>query len=190
MIGSQGSGKGTQLELLREYLKREDEQHETVVFQSGTLFRFFSKGGSYTALHIRDTIDTGMLQPLFLSVALWAGEMIDCMNDSVHALIEGFPRTLDEAHVLHSALNFYKREKRLIIILDAPEDVVRKRMELRARADDTPESIERRLLWYRTETISVFNYFDEMKAYRLVHIDALQSIEKVHADIVAALKDE
>lgn len=187
LIGPQGSGKGTQLGLLEEYFKTNDPGRRTEVFQSGSRFREFALGDSYTALHIRDTINTGQLQPLFVSVGLWARDMINSMNPEVHALIDGFPRTLDEAHVLHSALEFFNRDKRLVVVLEAPEEVVRKRMETRAREDDTPESIEKRLKWYREETAPILRYYGENRRYHVHRIDALQSVEAVHAQIIEGL---
>jgi adenylate kinase len=186
-IGPQGSGKGTQLESLATYLRTVDPKRKTNVFQSGTLFRTFARGHSYTADHIATTINTGELQPLFLSVGLWAREMIDYMNDDVHALIDGFPRTESEAKVLTSALDFYKRDTRHVIVLEAPEEIVRERMQKRAREDDTPDAIEKRLMWYRTETGAILAYLEKTPGYVIHRIDALQPIDDVQAQIRTAL---
>ena len=182
-IGPQGSGKGTQLEQLANHLRRTDPKRKTVVFQSGTLFRNFARGHSFTANHISETINTGTLQPLFVSVGLWAREMIDYMNEDVHALIDGFPRTESEARVLTTALEFYRRTVRHVVVLEADEQIVRERMQKRAREDDTPDAIEKRLLWYRTETKSVLEYLESIPEYHIHRVSSLQSIEEVGADI-------
>lgn len=187
-IGPQGSGKGTQLESLREHLKELTPDRNTVTVQSGSLFRGFAGGTTYTGGRIAETINTGMLQPLFLSVGLWSREMIDKIDLECNILIDGFPRTIDEAHVLDSALAFYKRDTVHVIVLKADEEVVRKRMYARARADDTPEAIERRLLWYRTETKAVLDYFEGESRYTLYPIDALRDIEPIRKDIEETLK--
>jgi len=182
-IGPQGSGKGTQLEQLANFLRRSDPKRKTVVFQSGTLFRNFARGHSFTANHISETINTGALQPLFVSVGLWAREMIDYMNEDVHALIDGFPRTESEARVLTTALEFYGRDVRHVVVLEADEAIVRERMQKRAREDDTPDAIEKRLLWYRTETKSVLEYLESIPQYHIHRVSSLQSIEEVGSDI-------
>lgn len=186
-IGPQGSGKGTQLEQMANHLRRVDPKRKTVVFQSGTLFRNFARGHSFTANHISDTINTGALQPLFLSVGLWAREMIDYMNEDVHALIDGFPRTESEARVLTTALEFYGRKTRHVVVFEVDETIVRERMQKRAREDDTPDAIERRLEWYRTETKSVLAYLESLPEYVIHRISATEPVEVVEANIKKAL---
>ncbi len=94
---------------------------------------------------------------------------------------------MPEAVVLESALSFYKRNP-IIINLDTPEDVVRARMQGRAREDDTPESIEARLSWYRNETLPVVEHYRSRAGAHVYDIDGTASIDEVHAQILAALK--
>ena len=103
-------------------------------------------------------------------------------------MIDGFPRVLDEAKVLETALSFYDRKPLSIINLDTPEVVVRARMLDRARPDDTIESIEERLRWYQTETMPVIDYY-RSRPDTLVHdIDGTVGIEEVHQAILQALQ--
>ena len=187
LIGPQGSGKGTQLERLATKLRTDHTYAETVALQSGSLFRAFASNTSFAGTCIKETINTGMLQPLFLSIGLWARHMIERVDDKCHMLIDGFPRTADEAHVLDSALTFYGRNTCHVIVLEAPEETVRERMQRRARADDTPEAIERRLMWYRTETKSVLEYYAALPRYAVHHVDALRDIDTVKNEIATAV---
>lgn len=188
-IGPQGSGKGTQITKLDAVLETKDPTRRIVDIQTGRRFRALAaRSEGYTETHVAKTIDSGVLQPLFLSVHLWADAMQEHVDEDCHLLVDGFPRTVREARVLETALEFYKRSPLDIINLDTPEEVVRARMESRARADDTPESIEARLEWYRTETLPVIEHYRE-RANTTVHdIDGTKDIEGVHAEIVAALK--
>jgi adenylate kinase len=103
-------------------------------------------------------------------------------------LIDGFPRIIDEAKVLESALTFYHRDTIDIINLDTPEEVVRQRMMSRARADDTLESIEERLKWYREQTLPVVEYYRNRKDTNVHDIDGTASIDEVHEAILNALQ--
>ncbi len=187
-IGPQGSGKGTQIDKLDAVLTAHDPTRRVVDIQTGRRFRAMAaQSEGYTEEHVKETLDTGILQPLFLSVHLWSDAMRTHLDDTNHLLIDGFPRTVPEAIVLESALSFYNRKPLHIINLETPETVVRARMLDRARPDDTPESIEARLTWYRTETLPVVNYYRE-RASTIVHdIDGIDSIDGVHQQICRAL---
>ena len=52
--------------------------------------------------------------------------MLDQLDNKSHLLIDGFPRTETQAHVLEDALEFFERETVHVINLDTPEEVVRK----------------------------------------------------------------
>lgn len=187
-IGPQGSGKGTQIAKLDAVLKERDSVHTVVDIQTGRRFRALAaKGEGYTETHVSETLDTGVLQPLFLSVVLWGDAMREKLDPECHVLIDGFPRIVAEATVLESALSFYERKNISIINLNTPEDVVRERMVSRARTDDTPESIEARLKWYREETLPVVEYYRTRPNATVFDIDGTASIEEVHESIVSAL---
>ena len=187
-IGPQGSGKGTQIELLSKVLKNTDPNRRVVDIQTGRRFRALAaKGEGFTEKKVHETLDSGILQPLFLSVVLWGDAFQHHVDPECHMLIDGFPRTVNEARVLESALTFYKREHLTIINLEASEDVVRERMIQRARPDDTPISIEARLAWYREETIPVLAYYRERMHTTVIDCDGTGSIHEVHNQILSAV---
>lgn len=187
-IGPQGSGKGTQIERLDQVLKEKDPTKRVVDIQTGRRFRAMAASGEgYTEKHIQETLNSGILQPLFLSTVLWGDAMRTHVDEECHLLIDGFPRVLNEAKVLESALKFYKREEIDIINLDTPEEVVRERMKGRARPDDTPQSIEERLRWYREETLPVVDYYRSRPNTRVHDINGMHSIDEVHASILSVL---
>ena len=187
-IGPQGSGKGTQIALLTKVLREKDPTQRVVDIQTGRRFRaLVAKGEGYTEEKLKETLDTGILQPLFLSVMLWGDAFHTHVDRECHVLIDGFPRTVDEARVLESALAFYERMKLTVVNLDTPEATVRERMEKRARPDDTPASIEARLTWYRTETLPVIEYYRIRPGTTVLDLDGTQDIEGTHASILRAL---
>ncbi len=183
-IGPQGSGKGTQIELLKNYVEQKYPEDDIVDIQTGRRFRALAaKAEGFTEKHVQKTLDSGTLQPLFLSVSLWADAMREHIDDSCHVLIDGFPRVVAEAQVLESAFSFYKRDTIDIINLDTSEEVVRQRMLDRARADDTIDSIEARLSWYKEEVIPVLEFYRNSTRATVHDIDGTLSIDEVQHEV-------
>ena len=188
-IGPQGSGKGTQIERLYKVMTEKDPARRIVDIQTGRRFRALAaKHETFAERKINNTLDTGVLQPDFLTHILWGQAMLDQLDPKSHLLIDGFPRTVTQAEVLEDAFDFFERDSLHVINLDTPEEVVRSRMQGRARADDTTESIEARLKWYREDTLPVLDYYRVRPDTFVYDIEGTASIDDVHSQILTALK--
>ncbi len=185
-LGIQGSGKGTQVDLLEKYLAGASAT-PVFHFATGSAFRRLIEGEGYTQDLVRETLNHGTLQPLFLSVWLWADAFVRTLKGTEHLLIDGFPRTTPQAQVLDSALVFYKRKQPTVIALALSEEEAMKRLMGRARTDDTSAAIGKRLAWYREYGLPVVEYYRSRKEYTVIDVNAEQPIEKVHEDIVQVL---
>ena len=187
-IGPQGSGKGTQIEKLDKAMIEKDPIRRIVDIQTGRRFRSLAaRSETFAEKKVSATLDSGMLQPDFLTHILWGEAMLDQLDPKSHLLIDGFPRTVTQAHVLEDALTFFERGILHIINLDTPEEVVRARMHGRARADDTHKSIEERLRWYREDTLPVLDYYRVRPDTEVHDIDGTDTMEGVHEQILQAL---
>lgn len=187
-IGPQGSGKGTQIEKLDKTMIEKDPVRRVVDIQTGRRFRALAaRSETFAEKKVAATLDSGMLQPDFLTHILWGEAMLDQLDPKSHLLIDGFPRTVGQAHVLDNALHFFERNPLHIINLDTPEAVVRERMYSRARADDTEASIEERLRWYREDTLPVFDYYRSRPNTEVHDINGTDTVEGVHQAILTAL---
>ena len=188
-IGPQGSGKGTQIDKLDKTMVEKDPVRRVVDIQTGRRFRSLAaRSETYAEKKVAATLDSGALQPDFLTHILWGEAMLDQLDSKSHLLIDGFPRTVIQAHVLEEALAFFERNNVHVINLDTPEEVVRERMQSRARADDTQASIEERLRWYREDTLPVLDYYRVRPDTTVHDIDGTDTVEDVHSQILEALK--
>ena len=61
-MGRSGCGKGTQVKLLQEYIKKIDPDREILYIQTGSVIREFIKGENYTEKAAKVLYDTGELQ--------------------------------------------------------------------------------------------------------------------------------
>ena len=186
-IGPQGSGKGTQIEKLKTILEARDRRR-VVDIQTGRRFRSLAaKQETYAEDKIAESLDSGILQPDFLVSVLWGQAMVDQLDPKSHLLVDGFPRTVGQIPDLEDAFHFFDRAQVDIINLETPETVVRERMAARARKDDTTESIEERLRWYREETVPVLDYYRSRPNTKVHDLDGTDTIDGVHDQIVKAL---
>jgi adenylate kinase len=187
-IGPQGSGKGTQIEKLKAVLEARDRRR-VVDIQTGRRFRALAATQeTFAEDKIAATLNSGILQPDFITTVLWGRAMLDQLDYKSHLLIDGFPRTVGQIPDLDDAFKFFDRTTIDVVNLATPEAVVRARMESRARQDDTNDSIEERLRWYREETLPVIEYYRARPNTQVHDIDGTLSIDEVHAAILTGLQ--
>lgn len=187
-IGPQGSGKGTQIEKLKMLLESRDRRR-VVDIQTGRRFRALAATQeTFAEDKIAATLGAGVLQPDFMVTVLWGKAMMDQLDDKSHLLIDGFPRTVGQIPDIEDAFKFFERGAVSVINLETPEEVVRARMQSRARADDTDTSIEERLRWYREDTLPVIAYYRTQTNVTVYDIVGTGSIDEVHKQIVEALE--
>ncbi len=184
-IGRSGSGKGTQITLLKDYLKRTYPETELLHYESGAHFRSFIKRQGYTSELMRSVIARGDLAPDFITEWLLVDEFVKYLTEDKTLIIDGFPRTISQALTLHSAMDFYKRGLVKVIHLKVSADTVRERLLSRGRSDDAElEIIERRIAWYNANTIPVLEYLSRQSQYRVIDVDGERPVEEIHKDIV------
>ncbi|MDQ5955101.1 MAG: adenylate kinase [Patescibacteria group bacterium] len=185
-LGPQGSGKGTQVQLLKEYLNEKDPG-SVLYFTAGTNLRSFAVGEGYTQERIRPLIAGGKLIPTFITTSLFSARLIGGMHGEEHIILDGFPRTVDQTPDLHSAMQFYDRKNIAVLHIGLSDDVARQRLAGRGREDDTKEGIEERLRWSHEEAAAVNEWFKAHPDYRYIEINGDQTIQQVHTDVLKAL---
>jgi adenylate kinase len=112
------------------------------------------------------------------------GEAIDRAAGIDKIILDGFPRDLGQAEWLTESSS---RSVSMVVVLEVPRDELLRRLELRGRVDDTPESIDERLNIYRKEMYPILNYLNE-KGVAISHIDGTGNVGEIHDRIVAALE--
>ena len=187
-MGRAGSGKGTQAEELKKYLEYKD-QREVYHLESGQRFRDFIKEDSYASRLSNELNTLGKLQPEFLAVWAWVGELVRNLKENLHLIVDGTPRRLKEAEIFTNAMKFYKRPPISVVYLKVSDENSIERMKERGRADDKSiETIKERLSWFDRDVLPVIEYFKENPdIYTVYEIDGEKSIEDVHNDIVSKL---
>lgn len=195
LMGPQGSGKGTQAALLAPRL----QLHH---LSTGELFRAAIESGSPLGKEVQDLYDRGELIPDDLTIRLVAERLNDIDSGRVRAggmdagldapvargaLFDGFPRTRPQADALDALLRERGEQVDGVIEITAPEAELIARLEARARVDDTPEAIRRRLATYYEQTAPLL---DEYRRRGLVvSINGYQQVDQVFAEILDKLTE-
>ena len=185
-FGIVGSGKGTQVKLLMDYLKARDGL-DCVYTSTGIEYRKLIESTSYTGSLVKDSLERGELQPDFLTDAIVTNILVSNLTPSKHLVADGYPRTPLQSEAFDEMMNFYKRKNVKIIYIGLTKEEAMKRNLLRGRSDDTKEGIEQRFEEYINKVIPAMEYFRNKDNYTIYEVNGEQSIEDVHKDIMKAI---
>ena len=183
LFGAPGAGKGTQAERLVA-------ERGLVQLSSGEMLRTAIAAGTELGLRAKDIIDRGDLVSDDIIVGMVAARIDDedCSNG---VILDGFPRTVTQAHALDEMLSGKGLSLDCFIEIEVDEAARFARIENRAaktggaRADDNAETLRRRLAVYHERTAPLLPYYAEKGLLRTV--DGMNSVDGVAAQIDAVL---
>ena len=160
-LGPQGSGKGTQVQLFKKFLTDTDSDRPIVHMEMGAALRRFSavENSGYTQDLVRASLARGEFQPAFISSYLMAQIFIEQMQGNEHFIVDGFPREPIQAAIFDTAMDFYKRDPRIILNVIVSEEESLRRLLARGRNDDTEAGIRERLRWNREQVMPMIENY-------------------------------
>lgn len=142
---------------------------------------------------LRDTKDAGLVEIMHRGELIDSAKTNEIMNQALveardieNVILDGYPREINQATWLIEHKADHNREVDLVIVLEVPRDEILKRLQLRGRADDTPEAIDRRLTQYRSEIYPILEYFNAQNI-PIVHMDGVGNVGAIHDRIEAEL---
>lgn len=103
-------------------------------------------------------------------------------NDYPRTIVDGFPRTKEQAEWLANYMEQNGESIDLVIVLEVPESEITKRLELRGRMEDTPETIAKRMNIYRQKMYPVLGIFAEDDV-KILHLEGVGTAGEVHDKI-------
>lgn len=183
LLGAPGAGKGTQAKRLAQRLN-------VPAISTGAIFRQNMADETQLGLRVREYMDKGEFVPDSVTNPMVTARL-RAPDTENGCLLDGYPRTLDQAHYLRDTLASMGREVALVIELATDEDEVVARLLKRAqeqnRSDDTEPVIRHRMEVYRAQTEPMATYYAEQD--KLVQVDGMGSVEDVWARIEAVLAE-
>lgn len=201
LLGAPGAGKGTQAAFIVEKL---NIPH----ISTGDIFRKNLKEGTPVGMKAKEYMDKGALVPDAIVIELVENRL---KEDDCKAgyLLDGFPRTVEQAEALSKVA-----EIDVVLNIDVDLKLLSDRLtgrrvcskcgesyhittktgtecakcggELIHRADDTAETVNKRLDVYEKQTAPLIEYYGGKKI--LVTVDGSRAIQEVTKEIADALK--
>jgi len=214
LLGKSGSGKGTQVNLLKDKLGLD-------FLGTGALLRARKMVGDFSGNKIADVIDNGGIVPPPVVFKLWMDKFEEFKNkgDAFKGVIlDGSPRKLREAWLMDDALGWFEWDKRVkIMLIDISDEEAINRIAKRKicpkcgnivviagsndsdvcsncgekliiRPEDTIEGTQKRLEWFREEVAETVEHYESMG--RLIKINGEQSVEGVFNDIMKEIEKD
>jgi adenylate kinase len=172
LMGVAGSGKSTQGHRLAD-------EYGYAYISTGEIFRVLITGKRRNE----------MLEGKLLSdeeVIVVVDKILELIDTKEQFILDGFPRTPRQAEWLMEQCEAGLFEKPVIINLEVTEDVIRERLQKRARVDDSSMAISQRYEQYEDVTRPILALMQE-KGIQIHEIDAGRDPQAVHRDILRAL---
>jgi adenylate kinase len=177
LLGPPGAGKGTQAELLAGQLG-------VPAISTGDMLRQAVASGTELGGRVQGIMASGALVD--------DATMADVVKDRLAQadarqgfLLDGYPRTLPQAHTLEGILTGAGRELDAVLLVEVPEEELVRRAVLRGRGDDREEVVRERLRVYREKTEPLIGYYRERGL--LYPIDGNLPVDKVTSQMLIAL---
>jgi adenylate kinase len=212
IFGPNGSGKGTQSDLIKDQCKLEH-------IESGDIFRGHIKGGTELGLKAREFIDKGELVPDEITIPM----VLETLNN-VEAegwLLDGFPRNVAQAKSLLESLSKAGENLDFVVELELDREIAKNRImgrrictvsphhpnnifieaikpngencrvcgsDLSVRPDDQDEKAinKRHDIYYDTQfgTMAAARYFTNNCSAKHILIEANRSIEEIKSTLL------
>lgn len=205
-LGMPGAGKGTVSSKLVELFN-------IVQLSTGDIFREEIKNQSQLGLKVKQLVESGAYVPDDITNEIVKNKLISLEKNHQKFILDGYPRTIDQAQFLDS-INL---ENYIVIYLQIEERVVIERLSQRffcnkckrtfnltslksskhpycqydnelliQRVDDQPEAIKKRLEVYKEQTQPLINFYQQKN--KLIIIEADKNLDILINEIIEVVK--
>jgi adenylate kinase len=182
IFGPPGSGKGTQA-------SRIEKEFNLTHLSTGAILRAEVKRGTEIGKEVARIMAAGDLVPDDLMVRI-VRQHLPAPAGGTGVLLDGFPRTVQQARALDAMLAQEGRRVDFVVALDVDEEELVERILQRAavqgRADDTTAAIAERMHEYHELTEAVLDHYRK-KGVRVEVVDGTGEPDEVFERVRGAI---
>jgi adenylate kinase len=176
-FGPPGAGKGTQAQ-------RIVAEFGIPQISTGEILRAAVANGTPLGKQAGPLMAAGKLVPDELVIGI-VEERLKEQDCQKGFLLDGFPRTIPQAESLQGVLAKTGKRIEHVVSLEVSDAVIHERMKGRGRADDSPETVQKRLDEFRKLTAPLKAYYEKQGLLRT--IDGVGSLDEIYASIKKAI---
>lgn len=173
ILGAPGAGKGTQAKRIAKAL-------QIPAISTGAIFRQNMKDRTELGQKAQSYMDAGEFVPDSVTNPMVEARL-SAPDVAGGYLLDGYPRTIEQAFYLRDALAATGRDLDLVleiaVELDEVVERLLKRAEIEGRADDTEPVIRRRLEVYKDQTEPMVTHYADQD--KLVQVDGVGTVDEV-----------
>ena len=178
-FGPPGAGKGTQAKKLSEECKIPH-------IATGDILRNAIEQKTEVGKKAQSYVENGDLVPDEVLAAL-VRDRLQEPDAEKGWILDGFPRTLEQAKFLDQLLQELNSTYDLVIYLDVADETLMDRLLARGRKDDTEETIRHRLDVFHNQTETLIHFYKERNHF--LQVDGSQPLPEVTERIKTAMKE-
>ncbi len=178
-FGPPGAGKGTQAQALSEAC-------QIPHIATGDILRSAIAQQTEVGQKAKSYVDNGDLVPDEVLAAL-VRDRLQQPDAEAGWILDGFPRTLNQAKFFDQLLSELNSAYDLVIYLNVPDEVLMERLLARGRKDDTKETIRHRLDVFHNQTETLIHFYQQRNHF--LQVDGNQPLPKVTERIKTAMQE-
>ena len=175
-LGPPGAGKGTQADILCA-------KCGLLHLSTGDLLRAEVKAASPLGLEASEVMNRGELVSDSLVLSIVEKRLSGYKGGW---LLDGFPRTLDQAESLESLLEQIKQPVEAVLLIELNEELLIERLLARGRTDDNDAVIRHRIQLYKEKTFPLIDHYNKQGLVKPIEGDG--DIEDIASQIEDCLK--